>query len=221
LHFDFGYSRTYHDVIAGMGKVQMNASDNTEKNILFQKLRLVYAEMEGAYNLAAQKIGLTCRQCRDNCCLSYFQHHTYVEWAYLWRGLRACDDKRLEGFLSRAQAYVTQAEAMLAQGARPHIMCPLNEDGLCGLYEHRLMICRMHGVPNSLVRPDGKKLNFPGCGPCQELYAERGEVPVLDRTPYYRTLAHLETAFRGTTTGPLPRVNLTLAEMLVKGPPPV
>jgi predicted metal-binding protein len=199
----------------------MNVSDKTEKNILFQKLRLVYAEMEKAYNLVAQQIGLSCRQCTDNCCRSYFQHHTYIEWAYLWQGLQACDDKRLEDLLSRAQVYVTEAENMLVQGARPHIMCPLNENGLCGLYEHRLMICRMHGVPNGFVRPDGKKLNFPGCGPCQELYAGRGEVPVLDRTPHYRTLAHLETAFRGFTTGPLPRVNLTLAEMLVKGPPPI
>jgi hypothetical protein len=204
-----------------MVKVEMSVSDKTAKNILFQQLRLIYAEMEAAYNLAAQKIGLSCRQCRDNCCRSYFQHHTYIEWAYLWQGLQACDDKRLEGFLSRAQAYVAEAQEMLVQGTRPRIMCPLNEDGLCGLYEHRLMICRMHGVPNAFVRPDGKKLNFPGCGPCQELYAGRGEVPVLDRTPYYRTLAHLEKAFRGITTAPPPRVNLTLAEMLVKGPPPI
>lgn len=219
MRFDFGCPKTYHDATAGMGKVEMNVSDKTGNHDPFQELRLVYSEMEEAYDLAARKIGLSCRGCRENCCVSYFQHHTYFEWAYLWQGLRACDDKRLEGFLSRAKAYVTQAEKMLVQGARPDIMCPLNEDGLCGLYEHRLMICRMHGVPNSLVRPDGKKLNFPGCGPCQELYAGRGEVPVLDRTPYYRTLAHLETAFRGITTGPLPRVNLTLAEMLVKGPP--
>jgi hypothetical protein len=79
----------------------------------------------------------------------------------------------------------------------------------------------MHGVPNSFVRPDGKKLSFPGCSRCQELYSYSQDVPILDRTPFYRELASLEIAFVGKKIKTLPRVNLTLAEMLVHGPPGV
>jgi hypothetical protein len=100
-------------------------------------------------------------------------------------------------------------------------MCPLNRDGLCGLYEHRLMICRMHGIPNIFVRPDGKKMSFPGCFRCQELCSQLKEVPVLDRTSFYRDLAALEMALMGPKGKSLPRVRLTIAEMLGHGPPEV
>ena len=77
----------------------------------------------------------------------------------------------------------------------------------------------MHGVPNRLTRPDGKEITFPGCFRCQELYKHLQEVPVLVRTGYYRDLASLEMAFVGRQINVLPRVNLTLAEMLLQEPP--
>ena len=175
--------------------------------------------MEEAYNRAADKIGLSCRRCTDNCCTSYFQHHTYIEWAYLWKGIESRPDNKQREFKKRAVEYVRQSRALLAQGLRPRIMCPLNDNGLCQLYEYRLMICRMYGVPNSFVRPDGKKMEFPGCFRCQGLYSHLEEVPVLDRTDFYRDLAFLEMAFVGPKIKALPRVNLTLAEMVVHGPP--
>jgi hypothetical protein len=79
----------------------------------------------------------------------------------------------------------------------------------------------MHGVPNSFVRPDGKKVSFPGCFRCQELCSQLKEVPVLDRTSFYRDLATLEMAFIGPNRKFMPKVKLTLAEMLVQGPPEV
>ena len=188
---------------------------------MFTKLSLLYSDMEGAYNRTAGKIGLSCRGCPENCCTSHFQHHTYIEWAYLWNGIRSRPEEKQREFVSRAGEYVRQSRILLAQGLRPRIMCPLNDDGLCQLYEYRFMICRMHGVPNSFVRPDGKKLSFPGCFRCQELYSHLGEVPVLDRTDFYRNLASLEMAFVGPEIKTLPRVNLTLAEMLVEGPPAI
>ncbi len=123
--------------------------------------------------------------------------------------------------MSRARQYVRKSDTVLAQGHKPSIMCPLNDDGLCQLYEYRLMICRMHGVPNSFVRPDGQKMSFPGCFKCQELYSDLVEVPVLDRTHFYHDLAALETAFVGQKDKALPKVKLTLAEMVVQGPPPI
>ena len=79
----------------------------------------------------------------------------------------------------------------------------------------------MHGVPNSFVRPDGKKMSFPGCFRCQELYSDMDEVPVLDRTPLYKDLASIEMALLKSKGRSLSRVKLTLAEMLVQGPPNV
>ena len=191
----------------------------TSKSTLFGKLSRLYSEMEETYNRVAGKIGLSCRGCPDNCCTSYFQHHTYIEWAYLWKGIRSRPDEKQREFMNRAGEYARQSRALLAQGLKPRIMCPLNDNGFCQLYGYRLMICRMHGVPNSFIRTDGKKMSFPGCFRCQELYSHLEEVPVLDRTGFYRDLASLEIAFVGPKIKALPRVNLTLAEMLVQGPP--
>ena len=74
-----------------------------------------------------------------------------------------------------------ESEKMLSQGERPIVMCPLNDDGLCSLYKHRMMICRLHGVPSSMTRPDGQKMEFPGCFRCQEIVADQ-DVDHLDRT---------------------------------------
>ncbi len=191
---------------------------DTSENTLFHKLAELYSDMETAYDRAAAEIFLTCKECSDNCCNSYFQHHTHIEWAYLWVGMRSCSHDKQQEVIDRAEQYVRQSQALLAQGNKPGIMCPLNDDGLCQLYKHRLMICRMHGVPNRLVMPGGNKKSFPGCFRCQELCSHLKEVPVMDRTPLYRKLASLEMAFVGPGTRALPRVNLTLAEMLVKGP---
>jgi Fe-S-cluster containining protein len=189
------------------------------KRTLFKRLSRLYSEMEETYNRAAGKIGLSCQGCPDNCCTSHFHHHTYIEWAYLWKGIGSRPDEEKREFMNRAAEYVRQSRALLAQGLRPSIMCPLNNKGLCQLYEYRLMVCRMHGVPNSFVRPDGRRVSFPGCFRCQELYSRLKEVPVVDRTNFYRDLASLEMAFVGPKIKALPRVNLTLAEMLVQGPP--
>ena len=102
-------------------------------------------------------------------------------------------------------------------------MCPLNESGRCGLYSHRLMICRTHGVPATLTRPDGQLLRFPGCFRCQEIvtstYAHEADAPAMDRTILYKRLAQLESRFLGERRGLLPKIKLTIAEMIVGGPP--
>jgi hypothetical protein len=175
--------------------------------------------MEDAYDRIAGEIGLSCQGCPDNCCNSYFQHHTYIEWAYLWEGIASRPDEEQRDCLHKAMEYVEKSRVLLAQGKKPRIMCPLNDNGLCRLYEYRLMICRMHGVPNSFVRPDGKKMSFPGCFRCQELCSHMGKVPVLDRTGFYQELAFLEMECIRLNDKALPRVSLTLAEMLVQGPP--
>jgi Fe-S-cluster containining protein len=192
------------------------------KTTVFRKLAILYKDMEDAYTDVATSMELSCKDCEDNCCTSYFMHHTYVEWAYLWKGMDALAHKDRELFLDNARAYVAQANQDLASGKRPHIMCPLNKDGLCGLYSHRLMICRMHGVPNTITAPNGSTRTFPGCFKSQERIRTMESPPMLDRTPLYIRLVQLEQGFLGPKRiRTLPRVNMTLAEMLVQGPPKV
>lgn len=182
----------------------------------FRKLAALYADMESAYESHARDLGLSCVQCPMNCCTSFFQHHTRIEWAYLMQGLRLLPAEERTGYEQRAADYVRNATEALGRGEKPDIMCPLNNDGRCGLYQHRLMICRLHGVPNRLRYPNGRIVHFPGCFRSQALCENMESVPVLDRTHLYTRLMELEIQFVGAQRiRALPRVDLTLAEMIV------
>ncbi len=187
--------------------------------MVFQRLGRLYEQMEEAYAGIAREMGFTCMDCPENCCTSYFRHHTRVEWAYFLKGLEQCAPELRTRIISRARDYVVQMDRDLKQGRKPDSMCPVNENGLCMLYSHRLMICRLHGVPTVHTRPDGQQLEFPGCFRSVEKTGDLREYPKLDRTLFYRELAGLEQAFVGPKIKSLPRVDLTLAEMIVMGLP--
>lgn len=189
------------------------------KRTLFRKLAALYERMGQAFDQAAPQ-GFTCSGCLQNCCVSHFQHHTYIEWLYLWEGLNALAPDKRDTVVQRARDHVDACRQALARGQVPSVLCPLNEDGACGLYAHRMMICRLYGVPNLLVSPRGVQ-RFPGCPRCMDLLASSPDAPVLDRTVLYRELAGLELDLLHARRGQLPRVDLTLAEMIVAGPPKV
>lgn len=187
----------------------------------FGKLAKLYKNMADAYANTAAEAGLSCAGCKDNCCYSYFQHHTYIEWAYLWKGLNSLSEEKRNYFIQRAKDVVAQYDEALAKKERPHVMCPLNEDGLCGLYDYRLMICRMHGTKNLMILPNGEQRYFQGCYRFREKVEGMEDflIPMLNRTPFYQELAQLEMKYAGAALKTAPRVNLTLAEMIVQGPP--
>ncbi|MBU1003744.1 MAG: hypothetical protein KKE73_14620 [Proteobacteria bacterium] len=184
---------------------------------VFRRLEALYARMQQAYDSTVADTGFSCQDCENNCCTSYFQHHTYVEWTFLFKGLDTLAPDKREAYMLRAQDYQRQAQAALLKGERPSAMCPLNDDGLCGLYRHRLMICRLHGVPHQLAGRMGQVTDYPGCF----RFPQGTSVTPLDRTPLYRDLARLEMDFLGPRLAQLPKVNLTLAEMMVQGPPKI
>ena len=130
---------------------------------------------------------------------------------------------QLDRILGRARDCVAQSRMQISRGERPTIMCPLNEAGRCTLYVHRLMICRTHGVPATLTRPDHQLLRFPGCFRCQEIVRQRFAVetdaPAMDRTILYRRLAQLEARLLGNRRDLYPKIKMTNAEMIVNGPP--
>jgi len=190
---------------------------------LTNELASIYAAMEEGYDEVAREIGLTCQGCPDNCCDSYFLHHTYSEWAYLWQGLQALDQEMRDQIQARAVDYQQECARQLAAGKRPQIMCPLNIDGLCSLYTHRMLVCRMHGIPATMTRPDGQSMRFPGCFRCQEIveqkYGRPEEAPSMDRTGLFRKMVAVEAKLLGEKRHLMPRVKMTIAEMIVQGPP--
>ena len=192
---------------------------------LSQEISEIYQALQEDYEKIADQIPLTCRDCPDNCCDSYFLHHTYSEWAFLWEGLRQLDNETLDRVTERAKEYVRKSSDVLAARQRPQIMCPLNEEGLCVLYQHRMLVCRMHGIPATLTRPDGQSMRFPGCFRCQEIvdenYTEETDAPAMDRTLLFRRLAALETRLMGERRHLYPRVKKTIADMIVERPPAI
>lgn len=189
-------------------------------------IRQVYAEMENGYTQVATQLNFGCDGCPDNCCDSYFQHHTYIEWGYLWHGFSQLPEEKQSEIIGRCQNVLALYAESLARNERPQVMCPLNEQGRCILYAYRLMVCRTHGVPASMVRPDGKRLEFPGCFRCQEVVQERYKggmhaLPRMERTAMLQKLARLENELMGGQRHLYPRLQLTIAQMLVKGAPAV
>ena len=188
-----------------------------------RELADIYTAMELQYDEVAGKVGLSCSGCPDNCCDSYFLHYTYSEWAYIWQGIRALDDETLEIILERSKRYVEESRKILQRGERPKLLCPLNDEGLCTLYSHRLMICRLHGIPASMTRPDGQELKFPGCFRCQEIiqenYQKETDVPFMNRTELLGRVASLESELLGGKRHLFPKVRRSIAEMIADGPP--
>jgi Fe-S-cluster containining protein len=92
-------------------------------------------------------------------------------------------------------------------------MCPLNREGRCVLYAHRPMICRLHGIPHALRRPDGRVLTGPGC---DDYAAQCGPVVKarLDRTPLYTAMAQVERELR-QALGFEGKTKMTIAEMIL------
>ncbi len=189
---------------------------------LVTELEDIYQRLQGEYSRVADSLKFTCSGCPDNCCDSYFLHHTYAEWAYLWQGVRKLEPAKQKELIKKATEYLTLCEEAMVAGERPQVMCPLNDEGLCALYKHRLLVCRTHGVPATLTRPDGQSLGFPGCFRCQdivELEFPDGDSPSVERTAMLKKLAFLENELLEGKRHRLPRVKMTIAEMLVKGPP--
>ena len=87
------------------------------------------------------------------------------------------------------------------------------------LYSHRLMICRLHGIPAAMTRPDGQTMKFPGCFRCQEIiqdkYTKEDDVPYMNRTELLGRIAALESELLGGRRHLYPKVKKTIAEMIV------
>ena len=169
--------------------------------------------MDRRYDEAATHYGFICRGCKDNCCRTKFYHHTYLECLYLKEGFDTLSEDHQHTVLNRAKA-VRDAHAIAdRKGIVSREMCPFNVGNRCLLYSHRPMICRLHGIPHELNRPDGRVTQGPGCGEFDTRCENKGYVP-FDRTPHYRRLAKLEGELRRRVAFGR-KIRMTVAEMVM------
>ncbi|MBM9519444.1 hypothetical protein JWG39_06375 [Desulforhopalus vacuolatus] len=200
-----------------MVKLQLSDAQRSE-------IEEIYNVLQQGYDRVAAEMEFSCEGCPDNCCDSWFQHHSHVEWLYFREGLAELTEERQAELRSRATDYILACGAAQQRGERPQVDCPLLEDGLCSLYKHRLLVCRTHGVPARMKRPDGKLLRFPGCFRCQEVIRKRypqGEefAPTANRTPMLMRLAKLENEVLCNKRHLMEKVQKTIAEMILEEPP--
>ncbi|MDP3260107.1 MAG: hypothetical protein Q8M34_05930 [Thermodesulfovibrionales bacterium] len=156
------------------------------------RLSEIYRAIDGAYSEALRRYNFRCDGCPDNCCVTKFHHHTLVEEFYLAEGLKKLDETKKRDIVSRAED-VVRIHKSSAENAM--VMCPINEGGLCVLYEYRPMICRIHGVPYELFR--NFKMEY-GDG-CYRFIMEKENVPKdfrINRTNFYLEIAQIEREVR-------------------------
>ncbi len=179
---------------------------------LNSSMKSLYEGMQSDYDSVASHYGFTCDGCSENCCTQRFFHYTWAEHLYLLEGMRNAD-KGLAGEIVLRAREVVRAYGEEADPLAPEpLMCPVNFDGLCSLYAHRPMICRMHGLPHRVRGPQGHESRGGGCGRFEAM-----EIKVdwsVNRTPHYTALARIESQLRKDRrlTGNL---RLTTAEMIV------
>jgi Fe-S-cluster containining protein len=180
----------------------------------FDRLHTLFADMDRQYGRAAGHYGFACRGCEDNCCLTRFYHHTYLEYFYIHQGMDELDPPRRRTIRDRAAAVCRQTELADNQGLPVRQMCPLNSGGLCVLYDYRPMICRLHGIPHELQKPGQPVVRAPGCDVFDHQCADKPYFK-FDRTRFYRDMALLENEFR-LAAGLTGRIKLTIAEMIIR-----
>lgn len=180
---------------------------------LKEELAAVYDRMDSDYRKAALASGFECRGCADNCCYTRFYHHTLAEHLYLKEGLGRMAEAERQRIVDRAAETVRQMNDLDRAGQPVRVLCPLNEAQRCILYAYRPMICRLHGIPHQLRRPDGRRQVGPGCGDFDRQCGSE-ESTLLDRTSLYVALAGVEKTLRGRTRFE-GRIKMTIAEMIV------
>lgn len=177
------------------------------------KIESIFSTMDSAYKKTADAYGFNCRGCEDSCCLTRFYHYTVIEYLYLMKGVNGLDPGTRATVFETAKAVCRKMDAADQSGETVRIMCPLNENNMCLAYEHRPMICRLHGIPHQFQRTGVAIMKGPGC----KAFDDRcGHMPyrMFDRTPFYTEMALLEKALR-QALGFEDKIKMTIAQMLV------
>ncbi|MBF0301488.1 MAG: hypothetical protein HQK73_00475 [Desulfamplus sp.] len=204
---------------------------DAEKQI-FERLSNLYTKMDRAWDKTASLYGFKCNGCDENCCETEFYHHTLVEKAYLLKAFDKLPVPAVIAAKKRAQKVCTKRDIAAKKGESIRVMCPLNQDGKCILYNFRPMICRLHGIPHEILKPSQSSVSSsvlppslnsipnpavlnPGCKVGYELFNASGYIK-FDRTPFYSEMAAIEKDYLTKVIGRVTRIRQTIAQMLVK-----
>lgn len=178
-----------------------------------ERLSEVYRGIEVAYGqVAGHYESFSCEGCQSNCCTTVFYHYTLIEALCFGNGFRALPEDRMNAAIGEARRYVEVLERNPGGETSLSLMCPVNFGGLCGVYEHRPLICRIHGVPAFLDSRRGAVERWKGCLRFQELHGGRIDREI-DRTPFYTAVAELEIELR-KSAGDFSRSRKTIAHMI-------
>lgn len=187
-----------------------------------KELESLYAEMDRQYDQAAAGYGFSCTGCADNCCLTRFYHHTFLEYIFLRRGFEQLSGPMRADIQKSAVQYadaLRRAQSNVAD-APFRMMCPLNREGWCVLYGFRPMICRLHGIPHELEPPGRQRMVF--YHGCAAFDSQCGHLPYhgFDRTPFYIRMSGLEQDLK-QKLGISEKSKKTVADMLIHDKVPI
>ncbi|BCB97213.1 hypothetical protein JZK55_21350 [Dissulfurispira thermophila] len=158
------------------------------------RLTDIYKAIDNLYYAAIKHYNFSCEGCEDNCCATKFYHHTNIEELYLSDGLKRLDKDKKKEILVRAEE-VVKIHNSFPEDVR--VMCPLNENGLCIMYEHRPMICRIHGVPYQMLTKNMSIEFGTGCHRfINEKLNENIQYFMFNRTVFYVEMAKAEKELR-------------------------
>jgi hypothetical protein len=175
-----------------------------------EKLKTIYGFMDRAYGDSSAFYSFDCQGCPDNCCTTYFFHYTIAEYLYLLQGFWTLEEGMKEEIMRRAKNMCNPLK-------KDNYLCPINLGDRCLVYPYRTIICRLHGLPFEVQRPDGQKDEGPGCAKFEKERTIKGLLyRRIDRTPFYTDLANLEREIR-TEIGYFEKFKKTIAEMIQDG----
>lgn len=155
---------------------------------LYRSIDEVYAQLASHYG------SFSCEGCTDNCCTTVFAHYTLIENFYFLEGFDALPAVRKKEAIERAEKYLRKLEKAEKETALS-IMCPVNFEGLCAVYEQRPLICRVHGLPAQVSSPQKGVEHWNGCLRFQALHGDHIDLEI-DRTYFYAEIAALEVDLR-------------------------
>ncbi|MCK7466806.1 MAG: YkgJ family cysteine cluster protein [Desulfosudis oleivorans] len=120
-----------------------------------ERLRRIYAAMDAAYAPGRRRLRLRLRRAATRLLPhAVSPPHPAGVSLYLREGFSGLPAERRERIREDGRRGRRAARpGDLAAGTDTKPMCPLNESGRCGLYAHRPMICRLHGIPHELHPP--------------------------------------------------------------------
>lgn len=176
-----------------------------------EQLKKIYDKMDSAYNKASAHYGFECNGCKDNCCLTRFFHHTFLEYEYVKKGYFLLEPEIRADVKKTALAVCRKTSELQRENRDIRLMCPLNYKDLCLIYEYRPMICRLHGIAHELHRPQNI-VHSPGCEAFTD-HTKGMDYYKFDRTPFYIEMAGLENELK-KTAGINKKIKMTIAEMI-------